>query len=715
MLHFFRRHQKIFFIFITVIIIISFSVFGGRGTPQAEDPVAFKTIGGESVRRSTLYQMAFFLGSDIRDHASSGGAWGNPLNDGVVRHDFFSTGLAQILSSEYRDLLEEELQQKVARERVFEPYVHPHASYLSATYLWNYLAPAIPDLLSGMRGDSDPLSESAFNRRVALYLTEQECPQNMLKQVIRYQETQTGNVQPDSLLPQRDLSLYGYHTVEDWFGRNFMTLVCETIINGSVIAQEAGYRVSDEEAWSDLQRHAHAAFEQSKGSPHMTASDAGQFLQQSLRNMGLDRNSATKTWKQVLMFRRLFHDVGSSSLVDAFALSRFHNYASESSELKVASLPEAMHLRGGRDLQLFEIYLDRVAKGSDGAKLPTEFRDLSDLPEELVYRPYTLDVAQVGRSSLTVEIPLAELWSWELEEKNWALLLEKYPSLGECDTREARFEVLQACDGGTRQGVDALAQRAILDDHPEWITAALEIAPMERKEIKLSLGDGNTPLPGVSDKADFMALLDGSDALNEYSPDGRTFYRIEVVERGDANQAFTFAEAREAGALDILLERQLKSFQSKVADATADTLFKPRYNQIFESLPARTQKLASATPEFCALHRFHQHLTNGENGPEGTLADQWRLEERTITVKRSDRNRLGGDAAFELAIGARSDVMEPGDRSPYRFEVISRAPGDASEAERTTVRDALRGEAQRNLMAQVLEQIKQRGEKHAEV
>jgi hypothetical protein len=103
MLSFFRKYQRFFFLVITVVIVISFSLFGTYNTLLKEtsyhEQNAFTAIDGKKVSRTELDQMAIFLATDTHDKAVFSGAWGpNFLNDGVIVKNFLQTGLGTMLT-----------------------------------------------------------------------------------------------------------------------------------------------------------------------------------------------------------------------------------------------------------------------------------------------------------------------------------------------------------------------------------------------------------------------------------------------------------------------------------------------------------------------------------------------------------------------------------------------------------------------------------------
>src|ERR1700681_408677 len=121
MLGFFRRHQRYFFLMITIVIVISFSFFGTYSTlnnSSGQDPVAFVAIDGTQVTRSELNQLVMFIGTDSQDKLLFGGIWGpHFLNDGVVKKNYFETGLAELLVAQYPGEVEQDLFSRHEKEK----------------------------------------------------------------------------------------------------------------------------------------------------------------------------------------------------------------------------------------------------------------------------------------------------------------------------------------------------------------------------------------------------------------------------------------------------------------------------------------------------------------------------------------------------------------------------------------------------------------------
>ena len=187
-------------------------------------------------------------------------------------------------------------------------------------------------------------------------------PAPTLRYVLRYQEKQYNWLQPDEKLNQIDLSLFGYHTIEDWFGPHFTRLVSEFIINAAILAEKQGYDVSKAEVLADLVRNTQVSYQQNRDNPNLGVTSPEEYLSEQLRRMNMDQARAVKVWRQVLLFRRYFHDAGATALVDPVVNKNLHQFAHENITVDLFQLPKSLQLASYDDLQKFEAYLQAVRK-----------------------------------------------------------------------------------------------------------------------------------------------------------------------------------------------------------------------------------------------------------------------------------------------------------------------------------------------------------------
>jgi len=601
MLHFFRKYQSYFFVVITVVIIISFSFFGTYNTLPASglrDQVVFTAVDGTQVKRSELDEMVAFISTDNEDKMLFGGSWGpNFLNNGVIKNDFIMTGLAEVLVANYPNEVRKDLTSRLEKEKRFVTYKHPQAGFLTAESSWNYFAPDMKTQYNALRQSSDPADPQAFAARTGLYLSEKRFPSSLMRRVLQYQEKQYTWLTPDPNLNQIDLSLFGYHTVEDWFGPRFVRLVAEFIINSSKIAEQKGYKVSKEEAYADLMRNAEMSFQQNLNNPHLGVPNSKEYLAEQLRLMGMDQNTAIKIWRQITLSQRLFQDVGNSVFVDSLAFEKINAFAKESIDGDLYRLPPALRLANFAMLQKFEVYLNAISKRTEQDKdllaLPTTFLSVEEVSKkypELVQKRYFLIISQTSKDNLQTKIGLKDMWNWEVDPTNWKLLVAKFSLLGTkpADTREQRFAALDSLDDAERNRVDAFARNALVDAHPEWLQSALDEADKKELTMGLSTKGGKSYFTGLDNREALMLLLDqtalvgqepttqeAKDAakkLAQFTSNGTLYYRISVVGRLPQKEILTFAEANQQGILDDVLNRQLETFYIQTR-ATTPTEF----------------------------------------------------------------------------------------------------------------------------------------------
>lgn len=680
MMQFFRKNQRFFFIVLTVIIVISFSFFGtysSLASTEVPDEVAFTAINGKKIKRSALDSMTRFISTDAYDKMLFGGIWGpNFLNDGVVRKDFLENGVASLVAAPYFHVLKNELEPRLEKEQRYAAYAHPQMPFLSAHTVWGYYAPSITDNLEVIKQSDGRLDSSTFAAQVNLFLEERRFPAPYLKEVLRHQQNQFGWLTPDPALAEKDLSLFGYHTLEDWFGPEFLQLVSQVIINSAAIAEEKGYSVSKEEALADLLYRSEKNFkeQQKLGNPHLGVKNGQEYFQEQLRFLAMDQAAAVDVWRQVMLFRRLMDGVGNAVFVDPLVYSNFLNYAAEKAKIEVYQLPQPLRLSTGSALELFQTYLSSVSSEDTsetlGADLPLAYKSIekirSETPE-LLQKRYLLQTASIDIGTVGLRVPLKEIWDWELEEGNWKLLADRFPELEAANTsdREERFALMERQDQRTKKQIDDYARTLIVNTHPDWIQEALEKAPIQKKSIGIYQGQTEIPLKGVQDIAAFQTLLDaapvkgeasnpagGNEAkehLSFWSGDQQVYYKIHVLARSPW-EIQSFEEAMQNKILEPILKKSLEEFYMKtreenkeaytredgswrpfttVKEKVEDKFFEPVFKAVQDNAAALgfhpDSEKQQSLKDFCASHRFTAYLAKIQQSLKDHASDsqQW--------------------------------------------------------------------------------------------
>lgn len=771
MLHFFRKHQKYFFFVITVVVIMSFSFFGTYDTLAGNaihEQVAFTTVEGTQITRGELESLVNFISTDSDDKRLFGGAWGpNFLNDGVIKNDFLETGLAEILVAAYPKLVASDLESRLEKEKRYVLYAHPQAKFLSTESAWEFFAPTMKANYRSLKRAENPLDPDAFAARVSLYLNERRFPSPLLRQVLRYQQKQQGWLAPDPNLENVDLSIFGYHTVDDWFGPRFIRIVAETIMNSSELAAKKGYKVSKTEALADLMHNAEVSFQQNLSNPNLGVANSTEYLNEQLRILGMDRTKAVKVWQQVLLFRRMFQDVGNTALVDALTHNKFTSYAKENVSGDLYRLPAELQFKDYRTLQKFETYLYAVAKrprldkmnDKEILTIPTGFLSVDEVKKkypELIQKHYTLEISQVNKNAIQAKIGLKDMWSWEVEEKNWTSLKKEFPDLAAkpAKTREERFAALDSLSDPLRFRVDTYARNAMVEEHPEWLDAALKDAQPKKMDIGLRSTGGRSVIAGLDNREELIELLDAA-ALNaeptgklaRLTGDNVTYYRIKVIERQPGEEVLTFAEANHEGVLDQLLDQNLEQHYTKIRDANPSSFRKEDktwkafaevkdlvadqyFEKLLKAIQADAKEEKALSGDRSASMRFYAYVRDAQSkvkqggsdaaelilvdrkpSARKSLTDQWKLEKVSYSA---DRSNEGGDIdtteMFTIAPNEWTSVHTPINGDLYFFQLKNRQAGSG---DLTASYDALHqahamlsDDAERNFMHSVVRQLK---------
>jgi len=686
MLEFFRKYQSYIYLVVTFVIVISFSFFGTYNTivtNPVRDQVVFKAVDGELIRRPELDEMVMFISTDNHDKQLFGGAWGpNFLNNGIIRKDLLETGVGAVLANQYLEDLRPDLESRLQKEKSYTSYTHPQAKFISQEAVWSAYAPKINENIKVIKNLDSATTEAGFKARLQLFLDQVNFPSHYIRYVLNSQEKQLKFIQHDPSLDRLDFSIFGYHTIEDWFGPRFVRLSAQFIINAAKIAEQKGYRVSKEEALADLIRNSQISYNQNVNNQNLGVANSTEYYNEQLRRLGMDQNQAIKIWSQALLFRKLFQDVGNAVFVDSLIYQNFSQYANESVEGDLFTLPKEMQFADYRSLQKFEIYLNLISKRSaDDSKnltLPEKFLTASAISKrtpELVQKRYLIKFSEANKKNLMSKISIKDTWNFEVD--HWDLLKAKFPELSikKSDTREDRFAALESLDDVTRSRIDAFARNEIVNDHPEWLIEALDNSRTRTVTIGLSTKGNNSIFEGLVNGEDLIKELDKLpfDAQNlKFTADNQHYYLITVLDRAEEPEILTFAEAKQSGILDQLLDDKLQSFYQKnkqeknwnsfedSKDAIADAYFA----NVLSGIASTSGNEDKSTGNLLSHLRFYGYMQDAveqlkkdpatseklitENAdlanqvaenklhPRKSLEAQWKLQKKSSTIARNE-------------------------------------------------------------------------------
>jgi len=484
MLEFFRRYQRYFFLVITVVVIASFTFFGTystfAGSDEPEDRIVGQTVDGSDMMLSEVQKLSRFISTDREDSVQGRGLAPNFCNDGVIRYDFLECRLAELLVNEYFDALKGDFANRLDKAKRFKSYAHPEAPFLSAKTIWQHFLPQLNAETAALAAETE-VTPAIFTHLTKLYQLQAKLHPETLRRILIYQHQQYPWLTPDQRLSSEDMALFGFHTAADWFGRDFVDLVSEFILNGAVAAEEKGYRVSLEEA----KGHLIHTFQESMTKLADAKMNPNLSFQQHLRELGFDERSAAAVWRKVLLFRRYFHDVGETAFVDSLPYKDFASYAKESALVQKYQWP--IQLASAQDLAELQFYIKAVSSNPKEA-LPSAFLSPAEVAKkypELVQTTYKARVAEVSKKQVALRVSVKQVWQWQTDDKNWAKLRKEF-SLPEASNRDERFKVLEKLEPKLRAQADGFARDGLLDENPQWIEEALAAAPTSEKTWAVS-------------------------------------------------------------------------------------------------------------------------------------------------------------------------------------------------------------------------------------
>lgn len=609
MLQYFRKHQKVIFLFTTIVIVISFVFFGTFSTLRSQGPKmteeeVTKMLDGSSLKKSQIVLMARFLSANLED--SRGGdkqTLINLFNDGVLEKDILGTSLGKQLARQYIAECREDVQQRWNQALAYKPYVHPQATFISAESIWASFEPSMIDIMARIKKNQPADAIESFSLLCDAYIKQRRVPAEMMRRILFYQQNQASWASKDPKLENIDLSLYGFHNAEEWLGSKYIELAGQFILNSAALARQNGYSVSKTEARASLLENLSRGMKLMSEQP-LTPEEMKNAFYQQLRILGIDEMSCVDLWQNVLLFRKLFQNAEKIVHVDPSLVEEQYKLAKKVSVIDLYELPAALRVGDFKSLMKLQVYMDSLstpkARG-DILAIPKEILSVQEIEKkapELVQKGYVVEFAEATKQDVLSSMSIKEIWEWELAEDHWFLLKSEFPILAKerAATREERFAALEKLASKQRDDVDHWAQNKILEEKPELLKQALQAAERKTKELRLSSKGASSPF-ALESHAQLMSYLDKAALAGQqnpsveaivaqqkllcYSEDGQHYYSIALLTRDDSKRVLTFAQANSSGVLDQILMKRLEEFYPEVRrkdPATfqnADGSFKP--------------------------------------------------------------------------------------------------------------------------------------------
>lgn len=753
MLQFFRKHQRFLFLFTTIMIVISFTFFGTfsammQSGGSQEKPV-MELVDGRKLRQSELNALVRMIAGDFLIRGQSNqNLMPNLLNGDFLQKNLFETKIALILAEKYFDVLSPELIEVQDKIHRYQPYVHPEAPFISAAQVWKKFAPDIAYKIDLLKQGKKP-SPMTVAHLIDLYGDQQRLSPELVRRMLAYEQASYPSIKKDPYLMQVDLNLFGFSTMDQWFGKKFLEMLGSFVLNSASIAEKKGYKVSAKEARADLWNNVHSGLERfTQNAP--TNQEVQEVYQIQLRAAGVDETTAISMWSKVMAFRKMLHERGESVFLDPLFEKQFRSYAQETAQIELYRLPASLRSLDFAGLLKLQIYLEEVAdkqfKGKAQAiNLPATFASVEEIEKrcpELVQRQCTVEVKHVAIDSIYDRISLKQTWDWQTQDVNWNLLKNEYTFLAEQQdaTVSERFATLDGLKKEERWKIDQFSREAIAKAHPEWISEALATATPEIKKLKVRSQGPIAFLTGIENGEKLMQLFEsGHETLKCFTEDQIHYYSFNVIEKPSSKEVLLFADALSDGTLARLLEKRLNEHYpdvrkkepnvyqlsngswknlNEVSDLVGERVFFEQLKAIADSVPGDNTKKKDR--QFYATNRFTAYLTAIRNAiaqgadaskwvvsadapAQSALAEQWKLEKSSMDIYRAQAKSSGMESIFSLQPGEWSTV----EHSPMHASIFYKVLGHAvheevSPSEMLQKQHALAVDAQRFLAYELL-------------
>lgn len=735
MLNFFRKYQKIFFIFVTVVIIFSFSFFGtfstmatSQDTPDVE---IAKLINGAPLRQSDMSGMNHFIKADVE-----------LFSDSTIEKEFFSSGLAAMLAEKYFDQIGPDIENRLMRLKHYQPYAHPRAPFISVMNVWEQFAPRIKQIYMQLM-ESQEVTPKEFALLCDLYHAQKALPDHFMRQILSYQIGQYSGLKPDPLLAQTDLSIAGMHHLDDFLGPRFIELLSQFICNGAAYAETKGYHVTKDEARAEYLFKIQHALSQSEKNQNEAAEN---YYYQLLQHTGMHEDFFLKQWQKVLCCTYFLDEPAKTALLSSEEVKELYHVMKEKAKVVVYQLPKELRISDFKSLMKWQLYLEAISSiDRKDLLLPKQFLSLDEIQKkqpEMLFRSCVVKMASINKKDLALDIGIKEMWQWQLDEKNFAWIQSQFPTISSQNllTDKERDAALEALDPQLRMKVDQASRLKMVDEHPEKLKIALDSKELEQMTLNIPLKGEIKQFIGIVDLSNLIQVLEAKETplvgeSFQVTYDQEHYYRMEIIEPLKEVQVMSFSEADRAGVLDLLLDEQLeaayphirkahpKEFQLEddswqPFDQVKDRIGEFYFQDLLQTIEKECKEVCAQeqwTPDLYATYRFYPYLrqvqakvmTNlgdlNKNAEESFPANQWNLEKKELEFTRKEQSGVISDLAFALSDGQWSKlVLLPSGDFGFFNLVEKRAPGDPSLEELKQLHHPLAEDAKRSVMQELL-------------
>ncbi len=693
-MQFLRKHQTKLFLLIAGVTLISYAFFGSSssfGAREVEDKKIGKTIDGSAIYEKDVKMLTQLVSQGSSD---------------ILRTDLIETGVFSLLAEKYFEQIQSDFSEKLEKAKTSVFYSHPQAPFINALQVWNRFSPMLAYDLKEVQAGS--VNAKTFSTYAKLYLDQQAFPPELLRTILLYEQKNYSWITPDYLLSDtRALTLFGYHSFEEWFGTRFSEIIGKFILNTAALAEKRGYKVSQQEARNGFGNICKSSLKMKSLGKEVTDQEATEYMKYLLHSSGVDESRAVYLWKKVMLVHRFFQDLQQGVLLDPIPYEQFSTFADAKAYVEVYQLPDALRLKDFRSMLKVQYYLEAVSpSGKQSVKdLPRQFYSVDEVEKkhpQLVTSRFELEIAKVSSEDVASRLSLKQIWDFELSNEGWAQLVDHFPMLSKAGTEtiEGRETVLDELSSDNRKKIDKFARQSMVKNHPEWRQEAL--ARQETKKLTAFIRSKGAfaPFEEIEETINLRQALQNAEigeTITFTTPGEENYYQITVLQKPDQKQVMTLQEALENDWLGTLLDEKLQEAleSARKKDIAIykgpDGSWRP-FNEVRDHVGAyvysdllKNLSKEQLTYEEYAVKRFEAVMQGAKNSiqseqdassflnPTGhLLIDQWILLKKRQEIKRSDTTELPKEEMFTHAIGSWSSIATPRNGNTCFFHLLER-------------------------------------------
>lgn len=565
MLGFLKKYQKIFFVFVALLVGTSVMFVGllPKNLSSAGDRTLFKTVTGKKVKQSHYDGLKALLTTNNGELLIYGQNLGmNFFPEDVFTQNIVEPKLIGLIAEKKKDELQKFWLEQQAREKHYKPYSHPQMSNVSAESIWLKHAPRIPELLKQIQAEQDP--SKLFSLRSELFLEENNFSPFALWQFLSEKQSQYQWVQKDEAMAPFAISLFGYRSLQDWFGEKMMDYVCQFVLQVSSMAKQKGYQASYKEAESSLLKLNDLCFKQLQFLGLKEFSDSTSYFQAKLNRLGMNRMQMISLWREVLTFQNFLNEAAHSVLLDDLTLNDFEQYATEQVEVCRYQPPEYLKFKSLNDLAKFETYLTALGKPTGEIGLNFVMKPIEELEKDfpqLIEQSVDIEYKEMDVNQATISVSVQDIWNWKVDPKNCQELVARFPKLKVDEKMSIRDyqAAFDDVDYFTQMQIDQHIRQQLLKQDENWLALALEKTQNKKDIFKARRSGYKLPFKGLelsSKKQKF---------LKQFFEAGEASKFVEPVTFDDVH----FYQIISVNALE---DPKLVSYQDLLLDKTAEKM-----------------------------------------------------------------------------------------------------------------------------------------------